>query len=40
MLPNAVKAAINLGVRRSMGAKLGSVAHWLQSVRQHLKVVE
>lgn len=39
LFPYAVEAAIRMGIKPSMQAKRGTVANWLESVRQNLKVV-
>jgi hypothetical protein len=39
LFPYAVEGALKMGIKPSMAAKRGTVAHWLESVRQHLKVV-
>lgn len=39
LFPYAVEAAIKMGIQPSMTAARGTVARWLESVRQNLKVV-
>lgn len=39
LFPYAVEAAIRMGVKPSLQAKRGTVANWLESVRQSLKTV-
>ena len=39
MFPYAVEAALKFGIKPSMMAKQGTVARWLESVRQNLKAV-
>lgn len=39
LFPYAVEAAIKMGIKPSMAAKRGTVASWLESVRQNMAVV-
>ena len=39
LFPYAVEAALKFGIKPSMQAKQGTVARWLESVRQNLKAV-
>ena len=39
LFPYAVEGALKMGIKPSMSAKQGTVARWLESVRQNLKAV-
>lgn len=39
MLPYCVEAALKMGIQPSMAAKKGTVARWLESVRQNMRMV-